>query len=283
MSAIVAFEDVYKLFGRHPEGEALARARRGDPKDAIYAESAHVVAVRAASLEVRDGEILVVMGLSGCGKSTLVRMVNGLVRPTFGRVRVGDEDVARMSRRQLTRLRRERIGMVFQSFALMPHLSNLENAAFGLSVAGVAEPRRTERARAALESVGLGAYAEGRPDELSGGMRQRVGLARALAVDPSLLLMDEAFAALDPLIRTEMQDELLRIQRERGLTVLFVSHDVHEALRIGDRIAVMHDGRDRAGRHARGHPQPAGERLRARVLPRRQPRRGAHRRRRDAP
>ncbi|MFW6092820.1 MAG: quaternary amine ABC transporter ATP-binding protein [Pseudomonadota bacterium] len=239
----MSFEHVYRIFGRDPAGEALERARRGDTKDAIFRETGHVVAVRDAGLEVEEGEIIVVMGLSGCGKSTLVRMVNGLMPPTDGVVRVEGEDVAALSRKALTALRRERVSMVFQSFALMPHLTNLENAAFGLGIAGVREPRRSERAGAALESVGLGDHADGRPQELSGGMRQRVGLARALAVDPALMVMDEAFSALDPLIRTEMQEELLRIQRERELTVLFVSHDVHEALRIGDRIAVMAEGR----------------------------------------
>lgn len=214
----------------------------GRSKGDIMDQTGHVVAVRDASFDVAQGEIFVIMGLSGSGKSTLVRMINRLIEPTRGEVHIDDQDLTRMGKQQLIELRRHGIAMVFQSFALMPHLTNLENAAFGLAVAGVKEPERSRRARQALDTVGLAEFADGRPYELSGGMQQRVGLARALAVEPQIMLMDEAFSALDPLIRTEMQKELLTIQRERGITVVFVSHDLDEALRVGDRIAIMDDG-----------------------------------------
>ena len=205
-------------------------------------ETGHVVAVRDVSFEVRQGEIFVIMGLSGSGKSTLVRMINRLIEPTRGTVCIDGADLTRMNRADLIQLRRRSIAMVFQSFALMPHLTNLENAAFGLAVAGVKEPDRSARAQRALETVGLAGFERSHPYELSGGMQQRVGLARALAVEPEIMLMDEAFSALDPLIRTEMQNELLSIQRARDLTVIFVSHDLDEALHVGDRLAIMHDG-----------------------------------------
>jgi glycine betaine/proline transport system ATP-binding protein len=183
------------------------------------------------------------MGLSGSGKSTMVRMLNRLIEPTAGQVLIDGEDITVMSDEQLVELRREKLSMVFQSFALMPHMTVLQNAAFGLEIDGVDKESREQRARQALEQVGLDAWADNMPSELSGGMQQRVGLARGLAVDPDIMLMDEAFSALDPLIRTEMQDELLKLQARAQRTIVFISHDLDEAMRIGDRIAIMEGGR----------------------------------------
>jgi len=234
--------DVYKVFGPQPQKvRALIEAGRG--KDEIFAETGHTVGVQAASFAIEEGEVFVIMGLSGSGKSTMVRMLNRLIDPTWGAVEIDGQDITQMSTRELTALRRRDMSMVFQSFALMPHQSVLHNTAFGLEVAGIPRSEYEERALRALEQVGLRANAHSYPDELSGGMKQRVGLARALAVDPSILLMDEAFSALDPLIRTQMQDELLELQREHRRTIVFISHDLDEAMRIGDRIAIMQDGR----------------------------------------
>jgi glycine betaine/proline transport system ATP-binding protein len=198
--------------------------------------------VQAADFSIREGEVFVVMGLSGSGKSTLVRMLNRLIEPTRGQVFLDGQDVTRMSRKELIEMRRSRMSMVFQSFALMPHKTVVQNAAFGLEVSGRPQGEQLERALAALDTVGLKALADSYPDELSGGMQQRVGLARALATDAPILLMDEAFSALDPLIRTEMQDELVRLQEQAARTIVFISHDLDEAIRIGDRIAIMEGG-----------------------------------------
>ncbi|MES1928459.1 glycine betaine/L-proline ABC transporter ATPase [Salinisphaera dokdonensis CL-ES53] len=241
MSTKLSVENVYKVFGAHPK-RALDRIKRGQSKDEIFAATGMTVGVSDASFEVEQGEIFVVMGLSGSGKSTLVRMLNRLIDPTAGAIRIDGQDITRMTRKQLIELRRREISMVFQSFALMPHQSVLENTAFGLAVGGMSREEREKKALAALEAVGLKANANSYPDELSGGMKQRVGLARALAVDPGILLMDEAFSALDPLIRTEMQDELLRLQAEHSRTVVFITHDLDEAMRVGDRIAIMQGG-----------------------------------------
>ena len=241
MSTKLSVEHVYKVFGAHPR-RALDRIKRGESKDEIFAATGMTVGVSDASFEVQEGEIFVVMGLSGSGKSTLVRMLNRLIDPTAGAIRIDGQDITRMTRKQLIELRRREISMVFQSFALMPHQSVLENTAFGLAVAGTSRSEREQKALAALDAVGLKANAHSYPDELSGGMKQRVGLARALAVNPGILLMDEAFSALDPLIRTEMQDELLRLQSEQARTVVFITHDLDEAMRVGDRIAIMQGG-----------------------------------------
>ena len=239
---LIRVENLYKIFGPDPRG-ALRLADEGVSKADIFARTGSTIGVRDASFEVHKGEVFVVMGLSGSGKSTLLRLVNRLIEPTRGIVKINGRDVVTMNRKELIHLRRSEMTMVFQSFALLPHLTVLGNAAFGLEIAGVERPEREHRAMAALEQVGLEANANSYPEELSGGMQQRVGLARALAGDPAVLLMDEAFSALDPLIRTEMQDQLLDLQREHPRTVLFISHDLDEAMRIGDRILVMEGGR----------------------------------------
>ncbi len=235
-------ENIYKVFGPDPD-DAIQRVERGETKNDIFAATGSTVGVSDASFEVYEGEVFVVMGLSGSGKSTLVRMLNRLIEPTRGKITLDGRDVTAMNRRELTEMRRHEMSMVFQSFALMPHQTVLENTTFGLSVAGMGRNERNKRALEALEAVGLKANARSYPNELSGGMKQRVGLARALAINPGVLLMDEAFSALDPLIRTEMQDELLRLQSEQARTVVFITHDLDEAMRVGDRIAMMEGGR----------------------------------------
>lgn len=217
--------------------------RAGQSKDQILAQTGMVVGVTDANFVVNEGEIFVLMGLSGSGKSTLIRLLNRLVEPTHGQILLGGQDIAAMPKKALIELRRKDLAMVFQSFALLPHLSVLQNTAFGLEVAGVDRKTRERRAMEVLDQVGLRSFAQQMPAALSGGMQQRVGLARALAVNPSLMLMDEAFSALDPLKRTEMQGLLLQLQREQQRTIVFVSHDLDEAFRIGDRIAIMEGGR----------------------------------------
>ena len=241
MAKQIVIDHLFKVFGDSPE-RALALARQGVAKQDIVAQTGQSIGVFDASFTIEPGEIFVVMGLSGSGKSTLVRMFNRLIEPTAGRIVVDGEDIAQYNDKQLRDFRRKHISMVFQSFALLPHLTVLQNTAFGLELAGVPLGEREAAARAALEQVGLAVWAASYPDELSGGMQQRVGLARALAADPSILLMDEAFSALDPIIRTEMQDELLRLQQVKRRTIVFISHDLDEAMRIGDRVAIMKDG-----------------------------------------
>ncbi|OEU72489.1 MAG: glycine betaine/L-proline ABC transporter ATP-binding protein [Desulfuromonadales bacterium C00003093] len=238
----IEVNNLYKIFGPHPQ-KALSMLEQGLDKEAIFEKIETTVGVQDASFEIRTGEIFVIMGLSGSGKSTMVRMLNRLIEPTAGQVLIDGEDITAMSDDQLVKLRRAKLSMVFQSFALMPHMTVLQNAAFGLEMDGIDKSTREKRALQALEQVGLEAWAESMPDELSGGMQQRVGLARGLAVDPDILLMDEAFSALDPLIRTEMQDELLKLQAKAKRTIVFISHDLDEAMRIGDRIAIMEGGR----------------------------------------
>lgn len=241
MAKTIQIENVFKVFGAEPE-QALALARQGLSKQDIVAQTGQSIGVFDASFTIEAGEIFVVMGLSGSGKSTLVRLLNRLIEPTAGRILVDGENINDYNEAQLRAFRRKDISMVFQSFALLPHLTVLDNTAFGLELAGADKAARLEQARAALAQVGLEVWADAYPDELSGGMQQRVGLARALAADPSILLMDEAFSALDPIIRTDMQDELLRLQQETRRTIVFISHDLDEAMRIGDRIAIMKDG-----------------------------------------
>ncbi|WP_042302897.1 quaternary amine ABC transporter ATP-binding protein [Paraburkholderia kururiensis] len=238
----VVVEGLYKVFGNNPK-LALDMLSGGATKDDIFAKTGQVVGVQDVSFEVPEGEIFVLMGLSGSGKSTLIRLINRLVEPTAGKVLIDGRDVAAVRRSELIALRRTDMSMVFQSFALMPQRTVLANASFGLEVAGVSRKEREKRALQVLEQVGLAAFAQKLPSELSGGMQQRVGLARALAVNPSLMIMDEAFSALDPLKRKEMQNVLLQLQKEQRRTILFVSHDLEEALRIGNRIAIMEGGR----------------------------------------
>ncbi|KOF20115.1 glycine/betaine ABC transporter ATPase [Ensifer adhaerens] len=240
-STKIRLKDVYKIFGEHTE-DALELLRSGKSKTEIHGATGCSIGVNNASFDIRAGEIFVIMGLSGSGKSTLLRLLNRLIEPTSGSIEIDGHDITKMSRKALIELRRRDISMVFQSFALLPNRTVLNNAAFGLEVAGVGEAERKAKAMAALKAVGLDGYSDSRPDELSGGMKQRVGLARALASEPSILLMDEAFSALDPLIRTEMQDELVRLQSEQSRTIVFVSHDLDEAMRIGDRICIMQNG-----------------------------------------
>ncbi len=234
-------KDLYKIFGPAPD-EAIRLLHEGLSKDEIFARTRTTVGVQAANFSIHEGEVFVVMGLSGSGKSTLVRMLNRLIEPTRGQVFLDGRDITRMSRKELIEMRRSQMSMVFQSFALMPHKTVVQNAAFGLEVSGRPQEEQLERALTALDTVGLKALAESYPDELSGGMQQRVGLARALATEAPILLMDEAFSALDPLIRTEMQDELVRLQEQAARTIVFISHDLDEAIRIGDRIAIMEGG-----------------------------------------
>lgn len=216
--------------------------KSGLSKEDIFKQTGMTIGVQDASFEINEGEIFVIMGLSGSGKSTLVRLLNRLIEPTSGKIYIDETDVTNLSDKELIDIRRKKISMVFQSFALMPHMNILDNVSFGLELSGIEKSQRYKAAQKALEQVGLKGYEESYPDELSGGMQQRVGLARALANDPDIMLMDEAFSALDPLIRTEMQDELLKLQSEQKRTIVFISHDLDEAIRIGDRIAIMQGG-----------------------------------------
>jgi glycine betaine/proline transport system ATP-binding protein len=234
-------EHLSKVFGPAPEAGFQA-LQRGASKAELLATSGQVAAVFDVNLSIEAGELFVVMGLSGSGKSTLVRMINRLIEPTAGRVTLDGVDVTAMRRRELVKLRRQKISMVFQSFALLPHLSVIDNVAFGMRVAGVRAKQARRRALDTLRLVGIAEVADHSPDQLSGGMQQRVGLARAWVTEPSILLMDEAFSALDPLIRTEMQEALLDLQRDARHTIVFISHDLGEAVRIADRIAVMGEG-----------------------------------------
>lgn len=234
--------DVYKIFGENPQ-DALERLKQGRTKEEILEETGQVVGVQNANFEVEEAQIFVVMGLSGSGKSTLVRMLNGLIKPTAGHILIDEDDVATCSAHQLRSVRRNKIAMVFQHFALFPHKTIAENVAYGLKIKGVGAVERRKKALAALDQVGLAAWADSYPSELSGGMQQRVGLARGLATNPQILLMDEPFSALDPLIRREMQEELLGLQKTLKKTIIFITHDLNEALLLGDRIAIMKDGR----------------------------------------
>ena len=240
MPPVITAEGLYKVFGRRPARgvEALERGR----SRAELREDGLTAAVIDASFSVDPGEIFVVMGLSGSGKSTLIRMVNGLLPATAGTLRIGDDVLSDMSAAKIRDVRRRRISMVFQHFALLPHRTVGENAAYGLQVSGMNRSDREARATEALKMVGLEGWGGYRPGDLSGGMQQRVGLARALAADTDVLLMDEAFSALDPLIRRDMQDQLADLQQHLDKTILFITHDLNEAMRLGDRIAMMRDG-----------------------------------------
>ncbi|MFD1205149.1 MULTISPECIES: glycine betaine/L-proline ABC transporter ATP-binding protein [Sporosarcina] len=237
----IEVKNTSKIFGKHSK-RAAQLLKEGKTKQEILKATGATVGVKDANFEVYDGEIFVIMGLSGSGKSTLVRMLNRLIDPTTGSIRLDGEDIVTMNKEQLREVRRKKIGMVFQNFALFPHKTILENTEYGLEIQGIAKAERQEKARESLRLVGLAGYEDQYPGQLSGGMQQRVGLARALANGPDILLMDEAFSALDPLIRKDMQDELLQLHHDMGKTIIFITHDLDEALRIGDRIALMKDG-----------------------------------------
>lgn len=237
----IVIKDLYKLFGPRPE-EALQMVKEGRSKEEIMEKTRHGVGVANVNFTVSAGEILVVMGLSGSGKSTLVRCINRLIEPTAGKVYVNGEDVTALNRKGLREFRQKHFGMVFQNFALFPHRTVVANVEYGLEVQGVAANARRDAAMQALEQVGLKGWEDSMPDQLSGGMQQRVGLARALALDADIMLMDEAFSALDPLIRRDMQDELLDLQEKVKKTIVFISHDLDEAIKLGDRIVLMKDG-----------------------------------------
>ncbi|WP_438397314.1 quaternary amine ABC transporter ATP-binding protein [Caballeronia sp. DA-9] len=237
----IEVRNVYKIFGAAPV-QALAKVKAGATKTAILKETGDVVGLNNVSIAVEPGHVHVIMGLSGSGKSTLIRHFNRLVEPTSGEVIVDGENILKFNKKQLEHYRRHKVSMVFQRFGLCPHETILENAAFGLRVQGVPRAERDERARAWLQQVGLVGVERHYPRQLSGGMQQRVGLARALANDPDILLMDEAFSALDPLIKAEMQDQLLNLQKKLKKTIVFITHDLDEALKIGDRITILKDG-----------------------------------------
>jgi glycine betaine/proline transport system ATP-binding protein len=237
----ISCQHIWKVFGSNPERIASMLDSNRSKKE-ILAETGHVVAVKDASFDVRKGETFVVMGLSGSGKSTLVRCISRLIEPTKGKVLMQGEDVVAMDEKQLRELRRHKMSMVFQHFGLFPHRRVIDNVAYGLEVQGEPLLKRHERAKEVLDLVGLNGWERHYPGELSGGMQQRVGIARALAVDPEILLFDEPFSALDPLIRREMQDELIRLEKVMRKTVIFITHDFLEAIKLGHRIAIMKDG-----------------------------------------
>ena len=237
----VKVEHLTKIFGKKHQ-QALAMIQENRDKNEILAQTGATVGVYDASFEVNEGEIFVIMGLSGSGKSTMIRLLNRLIDPTSGEIYIDGEDIAKMDKEALREVRRHKINMVFQNFGLFPHRTILENTEYGLEVRGVPKAERQAKAEKALENSGLLTFKDQYPSQLSGGMQQRVGLARALANDPEILLMDEAFSALDPLIRREMQDELLDLQSNVQKTIIFITHDLNEALRLGDRIALMKDG-----------------------------------------
>jgi glycine betaine/proline transport system ATP-binding protein len=237
----VKIEHLTKIFGKRVK-PALQMVEANKSKDEILAKTGATVGVYDANFEINEGEIFVIMGLSGSGKSTLIRLLNRLIEPTSGSIYINGEDVSKLSKEKMLEVRRKTMSMVFQNFGLFPHRTLLENTEYGLEVQGVPKAQRRERAEKALDNANLLGFKDQYPNQLSGGMQQRVGLARALANDPEILLMDEAFSALDPLIRREMQDELLDLQAKFQKTIIFISHDLNEALRIGDRIAIMKDG-----------------------------------------
>lgn len=238
----VAIRHLYKIFGADPKG-ALEKVLSGVDKATLLAEHGHVLGLNDVNIKIRSGEITVVMGLSGSGKSTLIRHLNRLIEPTAGEIALDGEDVLAYGPAQLRQLRRERMSMVFQKFALLPHRTVLENTATALAVRGLPRAEREAEATKWLNRVGLEGYGESYPHELSGGMQQRVGIARALTSNAEIMLMDEAFSALDPLIRTDMQDLLLDIQRELAKTIVFITHDLDEALKLADHLVILKDGR----------------------------------------
>lgn len=237
----VSCRDIWKVYG--PKAERIVGSPDADlPRKELLEKTGCVTAVRDVSFDVAPGEVFVVMGLSGSGKSTLIRTITRLIDPTSGQVMIDGEDIAGASDERLREIRRRKVSMVFQHFGLFPHRTIVDNAAFGLEIQGVERDDRLKRAEEVLELVGLGGWGNSYPDELSGGMQQRVGLARALANDPEIMLFDEPFSALDPLIRRDMQDQVVRLQKDLKKTMIFITHDLAEALKLGDRIAIMKDG-----------------------------------------
>nr|WP_166635206.1 glycine betaine/L-proline ABC transporter ATP-binding protein [Halanaerobium congolense] len=234
-------DNLYKIFDGKGQQE-IKMLKNGMSKDDILEKTGATVGINNASFEVEEGEIFVIMGLSGSGKSTLLRCLNRLVEPTSGSVKIDGTDIMDLNKDELREFRKEKFGMVFQNFALFPYRTVLKNAEFGLEIQGMNKEKRKEKAMTALKQVGLEGYEEQKPDQLSGGMQQRVGLARALAVDTDVLLMDEPFSALDPLIKKDMQDKLLDLYEHIDKTIVFITHDLDEALKLGDRIAIMKDG-----------------------------------------
>lgn len=239
--ALIDVENVTKIFGPNPKS-ALRKVKEGMGKNELLARTGHTLGIHDVSLSIEAGEIFVIMGLSGSGKSTLIRHFNRLIDPTDGKILVDGEDVLKKSIKELEQFRRQRMSMVFQRFGLFPHRTVLDNVSYGLEVQGVEASKRHKKANEWINTVGLEGYADQYPSQLSGGMQQRVGLARALATDADILLMDEAFSALDPLIRSQMQDQLVELQDQFHKTIVFITHDLDEALKIGDKIAILKDG-----------------------------------------
>lgn len=238
----IKVQNLVKVFGDHPD-KALKMLAEGYSKEQILNKTRQTIGVCDINFEVNEAETFVLMGLSGSGKSTLLRCLNRLIEPTTGNIYIDEENILVSDENMLRDIRRKKVGMVFQRFALFPHRTVLENVAYGLEIQGISREERLEKSLTVLEKVGLQGWDSSYPAQLSGGMQQRVGLARALASDPDILLMDEAFSALDPLIRKEMQDELLSLQSELNKTIIFVTHDLDEALKLGDRIMIMKDGK----------------------------------------
>ncbi len=239
--AKVSVENLYKVYGSKPK-KALELVKKGISKEELLKKTGNGIGINNANFEVNEGEIFVVMGLSGSGKSTMIRCMNRLIKPTDGKILIDGEDICKADDKKLLKVRRQKVAMVFQHFALFPHYTVAENVAYGLEIQKIEKQERMNKAYEALKQVGLEGYESSYPSELSGGMQQRVGLARALATEADILLMDEAFSALDPLIRKEMQDELMALQSTMKKTIIFITHDLDEALKIGDRIAIMKEG-----------------------------------------
>lgn len=239
---LIQVKNLYKIFGPKDK-QVLKKVKAGESKDAILAETGHTVGLSDINLDIYPGEIFVIMGLSGSGKSTLIRHFNRLIEPTEGSIIIEDTDVMTLNAKQLQDFRRHKMSMVFQRFGLMPHRTVLQNVGYGLHVQGAKPAQWQQQAQQWLTTVGLAGYEQSYPANLSGGQQQRVGLARALCTNAEVLLMDEAFSALDPLIRSEMQDQLIELQQKLHKTIIFITHDLDEALRLGDRIAILRDGK----------------------------------------
>ncbi|MGO2674638.1 MAG: quaternary amine ABC transporter ATP-binding protein [Leuconostoc mesenteroides] len=238
----VEIKHLTKIFGKRPKA-AMKMVKQNKSKNEIVEKTGSTVGVYDINMSIEEGEIFVIMGLSGSGKSTLIRLLNRLIEPTAGQLFIDGQEITKLNKKQMIEIRRKKMSMVFQNFALFPHRTLLENTEYGLEIQGVGKEERRKRAEQALENAKLLSFKDQYPHQLSGGMQQRVGLARALTNDPDILLMDEAFSALDPLVRGEMQDELLDLQANVEKTIIFITHDLNEALRIGDHIAIMRDGR----------------------------------------